>query len=82
MKLFLLEQDGIEARSPKAVVKEFFLAGHVNQQHDESLVQMIDDRNTLSHLYADHEFDRIIRAMQGYISTMVETLNQLKQLRT
>jgi len=56
IKLFLFEQHGIDARSPRETIKEFFLVGAVEETNYELLIDMLNDRNRLSHIYQEEFF--------------------------
>lgn len=67
IKKFLKQEDGIDAKTPKQSMKEFYLAGHIDEDHYETLVDMIDDRNLLSHIYDEDEFRKIIKKFPRYL---------------
>lgn len=81
MKLYLREHDGVDAKTPKLVVKEFFLAGYLHEQQYQMVIQMLDDRNILSHLYAESEYDRVLNNLPGYVNQMVEVLFILNPIK-
>ena len=59
IKQFLKRQEGIDAVSPKKVIKEFYLGGYIDESDYLQFMQAIDDRNRLSHVYQQTEFDKI-----------------------
>ncbi len=59
IKLYIYEINGIDAKSPKSAIKEFYNTGYISSDEYEKIIQMIDDRNELSHIYKKDEFDRI-----------------------
>jgi nucleotidyltransferase substrate binding protein (TIGR01987 family) len=67
IKKFLKQEDGIDAKTPKQSIKEFYLAGHIDEDQYETLVDMIDDRNLLSHIYDEDEFRKIIKKFPKYL---------------
>lgn len=67
IKKFLKQEDGIDAKTPKQSMKEFYLAGYIDEDQYETLVDMIDDRNRLSHIYDEDEFRKIIKKFPNYL---------------
>lgn len=49
--VYLKEQNGIDESSPKKVIKAFYLQGYLEEDDYLLLIQAIDDRNRLSHVY-------------------------------
>ena len=67
IKTFLLEQDGVECRSPKACMRDFFSAGYIDHAEAGELLSMIDDRNLATHTYHESLADEIFMHIQNYI---------------
>jgi nucleotidyltransferase substrate binding protein (TIGR01987 family) len=67
IKKFLKQEDGIDAKTPKQSVKEFYLAGYIDEDNYLKLVDMIDDRNKLSHMYDEKEFRKILKKFPKYL---------------
>ncbi|UCH95049.1 MAG: nucleotidyltransferase substrate binding protein [Candidatus Aminicenantes bacterium] len=67
IKKFLKQEDGIDAKTPKQSVKEFYLAGYIDEDNYLKLVDMIDDRNKLSHMYDEEEFRKILKKFPKYL---------------
>jgi nucleotidyltransferase substrate binding protein (TIGR01987 family) len=67
IKRFLKQEDGIDAKTPKQSVKEFYLAGYIDEDNYLKLIDMIDDRNNLSHIYDEDEFRKIIKKFSLYV---------------
>ena len=59
MKAYLWEVNGIDAKSPKLAVKEFYTMGLLEPEEYEKVLGMLDDRNTLSHIYKKEDFEEI-----------------------
>ena len=70
IKSHLLEQDGIECRSPKGCIREFFTAGYISEDETSRLLAMIDDRNLASHTYHEALADEIYSHIEGYLTTL------------
>lgn len=60
IKDFLRKQEGIDEATPKKVVKAFYLAGYAKEDMYLALLQAIDDRNQLSHVYDESTFSAIL----------------------
>ena len=67
IKKFLKQEDGIDAKTPKQSIKEFYLAGYIEEDKYLKLVDMIDDRNKLSHMYDEEEFKKILKKFSKYL---------------
>lgn len=68
IKKFLKQEDGIDAKTPKQSIKEFYLAGYIEEDNYLKLVDMIDDRNKLSHMYDEEEFKKILKKFSKYLN--------------
>ena len=78
IKHFLLEQEGIECRSPKACMREFFSAGHLDEAQITLLLQMVDDRNLATHTYHESLADEIFSHMEEYLALLVSVYGMMK----
>lgn len=81
IKAYLQQVEGIEAASPKQVVKAYFLSGHLGEDDYLLLIQAVDDRNRLSHIYDSETFDRIILRLGTYADLMRRVLVLLSQMK-
>ena len=70
VKRFLYLYAGLDTNSPKEAVKKLFLSRHVDQKDYETLMEMIDDRNMLSHIYRVEYFDKIHAKLISYSDLM------------
>ena len=66
IKQFLWEHDGLECRSPKACMREFFSVGYLNEEEISLLLQMMDDRNLATHTYHEALADDIFSHIEAY----------------
>jgi nucleotidyltransferase substrate binding protein (TIGR01987 family) len=80
IKVYLLENEGIDERSPKGVIKKFFGIGYLDYQDYEELINMIDDRNYLSNVYKTEMYHGTLKKLPGYLNTMKEVLGILEPL--
>nr|VFJ62279.1 MAG: nucleotidyltransferase substrate binding protein, HI0074 family [Candidatus Kentron sp. DK] len=79
MKVFLRQQEGIDEASPKKITKAFYLSGHLAEDDYLDLIRAIDDRNKLSHIYEQAEFDLILSRLPGYAALLRRTLHGLRK---
>lgn len=77
IKQFLKHREGIDELSPKKVIKAFYLGGHLAEDDYLQLIQAIDDRNKLSHIYEPDEFKLILTRLSRYASLMQRVLASL-----
>ena len=59
LKIYLLEINGIDVKSPKMVIKGYFSLGLCSYEEYETIMAMLDDRNMLSHIYKKEQFEKI-----------------------
>jgi nucleotidyltransferase substrate binding protein (TIGR01987 family) len=78
IKTFLSEQHGIETVSPKSAIKEFFGVNLIDEEEYELLIQMIDDRNRLSHIYNEHFFNEIYSRLVIYLDLMEKVMKKIE----
>jgi nucleotidyltransferase substrate binding protein (TIGR01987 family) len=68
VKTFLLEVEGIECRSPKSCIREFFTTAHLDKSQTQMMLQMVDDRNLATHTYHEALADEIFASIKTYIT--------------
>lgn len=78
LKIFLREIEAVEARSPKDVVKAFYRYTSTNEQQYETMIQIIEDRNRLSHLYREELFNEVYDKLAAYSEVFERILNLIK----
>lgn len=59
IKVFLYEINGLDCKSPRQTIKEFYNLGYVSSKDFEKLLEILDDRNQLSHIYNKDQFNEI-----------------------
>ena len=68
----ILTYEGIECRSPRSCIKEAFKAGIIDA--DETLLDMLEDRNLSSHVYdqkmSEAIFERIATLYLPYLQNL------------
>ena len=78
IKHFLLEQEGIECRSPKACMREFFSTGYLNESQIVLFLQMADDRNLATHTYHESLAEEIFSHMEQYAALLMSVYQTMK----
>lgn len=79
IKEYLSSIHGIEVNSPKQSIKEFFLLDVILTDEYEALLNMLDDRNKLSHIYKEEFFEEISNKLQEYFPIMKKVESILKK---
>lgn len=79
IKEYLKQNEGIDEASPKKVVKAFYLSGYMPEDDYLTLNQAIDDRNKLSHIYEQGEFDLIVARLPQHAALLQRVLETLKR---
>ena len=64
LKMILLEDHGIEAHSPKDVMRAAFKVNLI--ANDPAWIQMIDDRNMTAHIYNENMAEKIVSHFDHY----------------
>lgn len=77
IKKFMYEIHGIEAVSPKMVMKGLFRLGYADEAQYEILLEMINDRNRLSHIYNVTHFQAIHERLPEYHQLMSNVLKSI-----
>ena len=79
IKVALKEQEGVDEASPKKVVKAWYLAGHMSEDDYLLLMNAIDDRNKLSHIYDSDEFKVIVSRLPDYAQLLQRVAHRLSK---
>ncbi len=74
IKSFLHKQDGIECRSPKSCIREFFTIGYLSEDDTFKFLEMVDDRNLATHTYHESLAEEIFDRIANYIPLLKKTL--------
>lgn len=74
----LREQEGLDEASPKKVIKAWYLTGHLNENDYAGLLQAIDDRNRLSHIYDQKTFREILTRITDHAELLERVSATLK----
>ena len=66
IKAFLKENDGIDEAAPKKVIKAYYVGGYTTEDDYLLLLDAIEDRNRLSHIYDAEAFKHILARLPDY----------------
>jgi nucleotidyltransferase substrate binding protein (TIGR01987 family) len=79
IKVALREREGIDEASPKKVIKAWYLTGHVSEDDYLALIQAVDDRNKLSHIYDQDQFKAIVARLPDHATLLARVMVTLAQ---
>jgi len=77
IKIFLKEKDGVDEAAPKKIIKAYFLGGYATEDDYLLLLEAIEDRNRLSHIYDAETFGAILARLPGYAALFERVCAQL-----
>ncbi len=78
LKLYLEEQEGIIAGSPKECFRQALAVGLVSKEECETGLAMVNDRNLTSHTYMESVSKLIYSRVRGYAELMKILLERIK----
>jgi len=78
IKIYLDEAHGFDEKSPKAAVKRFYLLECIENEEYALLMNGLNDRNKLSHIYNKKQFEDIYRNMFEYSKLFIIVLEKLR----
>jgi nucleotidyltransferase substrate binding protein (TIGR01987 family) len=81
LRAYLLEIHGIEKNSPKFAIKEFLNVRDINEDVYNTLFDMIDDRNLLSHTYSEKDFKVVHKKLPDYLQVLKKVLDTLENIK-
>jgi nucleotidyltransferase substrate binding protein (TIGR01987 family) len=81
LKLCLEQFHGIDAKSPKETIKEVYLIELINEEEYELLLDMLGDRNRLSHEYREEYFEEISQRLKIYGELLINLLKIIDNMR-
>ena len=67
IKTYLKQMEGIDCKSPKGCIKDFFSVGYLNENEVKIFLEMIDDRNMTSHTYHEEVAEKIFQDLKFYL---------------
>ena len=78
IKFFLKEQEGVdEAAPPPKIIKAYYLGGYSTEDDYLLLLEAVEDRNRLSHIYDAASFNNILERLPGYAALFERVSAQL-----
>lgn len=60
IKCFLKEKEGVDEASPRKIVKAYYRGGHVTEEDYLLLLETVEGRNHLSHVYNVEPLNNIL----------------------
>lgn len=78
IKYYLYFFHKIDTKSPRQTIKEFFLLEKLTQENYEKYLNMLDDRNQLSHIYNEDVFTIIHQRLNDYLSLMKLIIEEIQ----
>jgi nucleotidyltransferase substrate binding protein (TIGR01987 family) len=79
VKEFLKLKEGVECRSPKSCIRDFFGSGYLSSQDVVTLLEAIDDRNLTSHTYHEEIADKIFQNIKKYLPVIKSVINEIEK---
>jgi nucleotidyltransferase substrate binding protein (TIGR01987 family) len=77
IKCFLKEQEGVDEAAPKKIIKAYYLGGYSTEDDYVLLLEAVEDRNRLSHMYDAATFNDILARLPGYAALFERVSAQL-----
>jgi len=77
IKIFLREKDGVDEASPKKIIKSYFLGGYATEDDYLLLLEAVEDRTRLCHIYDAETFGAILARLPGYAALFERVCAQL-----
>jgi nucleotidyltransferase substrate binding protein (TIGR01987 family) len=82
VKAFLLENEGIDSKTPKQAVKGYYKAGYLNEEDYLLWIQALEDRNTLSHRYHENAYQTALGRMPDYAKLFNQLVEKLEPAKS
>ncbi len=77
-KVLLEWRNGQLINAPKNVYRELFLNQHISEDLSIALIETINDRNKLSHVYKEEVFELVLQVLPEHIRTFTALLKIFK----
>ena len=75
----ILKREGVEAKTPRQSLKEAFRLGWIEEE--KPFLDMLEDRNTMSHIYNQLEAEKIFAKIQkNYIPAIEKVVQKLTKM--
>ena len=82
VKQYLYDIHGVESISPKIAIKQLYRTQYTDARDYEMLIEMVNDRNRLSHIYNEDQFKAIYSQLPEYLELMQEIVKQFRSNQT
>jgi len=79
-KEFLLVVEGVDVASPKRVYKALFQLGYLTYEELEKCLDMVEDRNLLSHIYRREVVESVLPKFNSYLEIMKRILERFEKV--
>lgn len=77
-KDYLLKSEGLDAASPKKVIRLLREVGIFNDEETEKFLEMADDRNLTAHTYNEELAEKIALRIREYEPLLTKLFNRIK----
>ena len=77
IKFFLKEEEGVDEAAPKKIIKAYYRGGYTTEDDYLLLLEAVEDRNRLSHMYDEASFSNILARLPGYAALFERVSAQL-----
>ena len=78
-RIYLLDEEGLDAASPKRVLRECHKVGLLSEEETALGLQMVDDRNLTSHTYHEGLAISIYSRLEDYARLMHKWLQAIEE---
>lgn len=79
-KDYLLKHEGLEAASPKKVIRLLREVGLLDDKETEKFLEMADDRNLTAHTYDEDLAEKMVLCIREYEPLMSELYKKMKNI--
>ena len=79
LKKYLWEVHGIDAKSPKQTIKETYLTKIISNEEYELFIEMLNNRNLISHVYREEFFTELFSKLITYMAAMKNILKNMEK---
>src|SRR5947208_1125611 len=80
VRIYLKENDGLDVSSPKGALKAAFRQGLIESKDEPKFLQMLEDRNTSSHVYDELEANEIFaRVRDAHLASIKALLSRMQK---
>ena len=79
VKVFLLQKEGLDEKTPKQTVKSYYKAGYLDEDDYLLWIQALDDRNILSHRYDEKAYQQALNRMTLYAEFFERLFQELNK---